>query len=81
MPHMIARYRQTYENALHALPVMEQGDGLGWDQVASRWRIYSLLEGTPNLAPELIRAKEHYMAVSSTGVLILRALDTYKSMH
>lgn len=74
------RYRQTFSDALQALDYMEPGDGLGWDQNASRWRIYDLTEGT-DLEPELIRVADRLVSVSWTGREILLAADLQKKLH
>lgn len=77
---MCPRYRQTFSDALHAIPLLEDGDGLGWDRDASRWRIYALSAGT-NLDPELVRVKQHLIAVSLTGYEILHASTLHKQLH
>jgi hypothetical protein len=74
------RYRQTFSDALHAIPLLEDGDGLGWDQDASRWRIYSLRAGT-SLDPEVVRVKNRIIAVSVTGYEIMSCAADKKMLH
>lgn len=81
MTSMTRRYRQTFSDALQALPLMQQGDGLGWDPSTSLWRIYALSDGTETLEPELIRVANRLVSVSWTGTEILKALDQKKSLH
>ena len=77
---MCARYRQTFSDAFHAIPLLQEGDGLGWDQSVSQWRIYALTEGT-DLEPEIVRVKAHLLAVSWSGLQILHALRESKKIH
>jgi hypothetical protein len=74
------RYRQTFSDALQAIPLMENGDGLGWDQNASHWRIYALMDGT-DLQPELIRIGDRVLSVTWTGSEIVHAATLQKKLH
>lgn len=80
MSTMCARYRQTFSDALHAIPLLEDGDGLGWDASVSQWRIYALSEGT-DLEPELVRVGRHVIAVSVTGYEIMSIAAQQKKLH
>lgn len=81
MMHMNApRYRQTFTDALHAIPLLESGDGLCWDQSASRWRIYALSDGT-EFEPELVRVGRNVVAVSMTGLHIMHIAAEHKKLN
>ena len=75
------RYRMLFSDALRALPYLEDGDGLGWDPDLRQWRLYALMDGTTLLEPELIRLRQHLVAVSVTGLQIMQANDYTISVH
>lgn len=64
-----------FTNAHDALPHLGEGDGLGWDNDASVWRIYALTDGT-GLEPELFRLGGILYPINWTGAEILRGLES-----
>ena len=61
---------RTYTNALHALPTLDEGEGLAWNQSDSRWHVYKLTDGT-EYKPDLFRLGNKLVAASEEGADIL----------